>query len=140
MKPATKLKPVPTLESLTRDWLDAKERERQANAERLAIEVQIAEALPSANAEATCARDVGEYRVSVRYGVTRKVDSDALQRIWPSLPEEAQAAFRWSAAPALPKLRALQDLRPDVYAKLVPCIEVKPSKPSIAVEKIEEAA
>ena len=133
-RPALKI--APTLESLTHDWLATKARESEANAERLAIEQQIVTLVPSNGTEGAATREVGTLRVSVRYSNTRKVDSDALQRLWPALAPEAQAAFVWKATPTLPKLRALQELRPDVYAKLVPILDVKPAKPAVTVEPI----
>lgn len=137
---ATKLKPVPTLESMTLAWIMAKQHEDAARAERLAIEQQIVAALPGAHPEAIRLQVVGGYRVAVKYAVTRRVDSERLQAMWGELPPQAHGAFRWKAEVALPKLRALQELLPDVYAQLVPAIEAKPAKPSVTIELAKEAA
>ena len=134
MATVAKLKPAPTLEGLTLAWLKAKENEAAANAERLKIEAQIVALLPHDSAEGSESKAVGDYKVAVRYGVSRKVDSDALQRLWPSLSAKAQEVFRWKADVATPKLRALQEYVPAEFAKLAAIIETKPSKPSVSIE------
>ena len=137
MRPAVKLQAAPTLESLTLAWLMAKEREAAANAERLQVEQQLVALLPG-ESEGTTSQIVSDYRVSVRYGVTRKVDSDKLRELWADLPSKAQEAFKWSAAVALPKLRALQEYMPAEYARLAAVIETKPSKASVSVDLVEK--
>lgn len=132
------MKPV-TIESLTLAWLKAKENEAAANAERLQIEQQIVAMLPG-EIEGTASREVSDYRVSVRYGVTRKVDTTRLQAMWDTLPAKAQEAFRWKADLVLPKLRALQEYMPTEYARLAAAIETKPAKPSISIELVEREA
>lgn len=117
MKPS--LKSVPTIESVTLALVLAKDEEQQAHDRRVALEEQLAALMPCAVLEGTRQEIVGDYRVSIRYGVTRKVDSDKLQALWATLPEPAQGAFRWKADVALPKLRALQELQPQTYALLV---------------------
>lgn len=137
MRPATRLKTAPTLESLTLAWMKAKKHEAAANAEHLQIEQQLVAMLPG-ESEGTTSQVVSDYRVSMRYGVTRKVDSDKLRDMWSDLPAEAQDAFRWSAAVALPKLRALQELRADLYGRLAAVIETKPAKASVSIELVEK--
>lgn len=128
------------LEQLTHDWLQAKADENAANKRRVEIEVQIAASLPPAASEQTVAQVCGDYKIAVRYGVTRKVDTEALQTMWDKLPAKAQEAFKWTAAVTLPQLRALQEFMPADYAKLAGCIETKPSKPSISIEAVEKEA
>ena len=129
------------LATLTTQWLEAKAEETAANKRRIDIEAQIAASLPCTDgAEGTRSEQIGEYKVAVRYGVTRKVDSDRLQTMWGDLGVKAQECFKWSAAVALPKLRALQEYVPAEYARLAACIEVKPSKPSVSIEVVEKEA
>lgn len=129
-----------TLESLSAAWLDAKRQEQEANARRVDIEQQIAAKLPPAETEQSVAQLVGDYRVTVKYGVTRKVDTEALQELWQELTPQAQQCFKWKADVTLPKLRALKDMLPQVYAKLAPIIETKPSKPSVSIEPTKASA
>ena len=50
--------------------------------------------------------------LKVQFKLTRKVDSDALDKIWDELPDNIQAAFEWEAKPVLKELRKVEnDLR-----------------------------
>jgi hypothetical protein len=121
------------LRKLTKDWLKAKTDEKTANERRLLVEQQIAAVLPSQASEDTRHAEVDGHKVSVKYGVTRKVETEKLQANWDKLSPMAQAAFKWKADVTLPKLRALQDMLPDEYAGICAYIETKPSKPAVTV-------
>lgn len=127
------------LETLTAEWLAAKADENAANKRRGEIEAQITALLP-VSTEGTVNAQVGEYRIGVRYGVTRKVDTEKLQAMWGQLGAKAQDCFKWKADVALPKLRALQEYVPAEYTKLAAVIEAKPSKPSVSIEVHEREA
>jgi phage-related protein len=128
------------LERLTVQWIAAKDREAEANAERLQIEQQICAALPPVGAECVQRLDMGTHALKVTYKVTRTVDSDALQALWDTIDAKAQKAFSWKASVKVGELRKLQDFMPEQYAKLAACIETKPAKPSIEIAEIEKAA
>jgi hypothetical protein len=132
-------KPTEDLATLTASWLKLKQTEADAASARLAVEQRMCALLPGPTAECTAVGEVPGFRVSIRYGVSRKVDSDALQAIWDTLPPKAQEAFRWKADVALPKLRALKDYLPAEYTKLAAVVEVKPSKPSVSIDATEAA-
>lgn len=125
---------------LTAAWLTAKADENAANKRRLEIEAQIVAALPPTAPEASVSAKIGDYAISVRYGVTRKVDADKLGAMWDELPAKAREAFKWTAAPVLPKLRGLMEYAPAEYARVAACIEAKPSKPSVSVDVLEKEA
>jgi hypothetical protein len=126
-------KPAEDLASLTRSWLKLKQAEADAASARLAVEQRICALLPATTPESTTKSAVDGYAISVRYGITRKVDSEKLQAMWGQLPPKAQEAFRWKADVVLPKLRALMDFLPAEYSKLAECVEAKPSKPSVMI-------
>lgn len=128
------------LAALTAQWLEAKAAEAKANATRVAVEMMIAAELPAHGPEDTRKAELDGFRVAVRYGVTRKVDTEKLQAMWDELPAKAQEAFKWKADVSLPKLRMLQEFMPVDFAKLAAAIETKPAKPSISVEVVEKAA
>lgn len=132
-------KPV-TMEAFTLAWNMAKQEEADANTRRLAIEQQIVAMLPAAEVEDTQSTEVADYRVSVKYGVTRKVDTVKLQGLWESLPAAAQKAFRWKSEVDTKNLRALKEFAPADYARVVGVLETKPSKPSVTVTPIEREA
>lgn len=141
MNAIAKLKPASTLESLTLALVLAKDEERTLIERRRAIEDQIAEMLPTDALEGSISCVIGDYRIAVKRGLTRSVNSDKLRDLWDTLPTKAQEAFRWSAAVALPKLRALQEYMPAEHAKLAAAvIETKPARPAVTVDLIERAA
>lgn len=128
----------PNMAELVSAWQKAKAAESAANVERLEIERLMVAQIPAPeNNEGTVNMTVGDFKVGVRYGVTRSVDSEKLQATWDSLPAKAQEAFTWKASVSAPKLRALAEWAPADYQKLVACVEVRPSKPSVSVEQIE---
>lgn len=124
-----------TLDVLAAAWREAKAAEAAANACRLEIEAQIVAALPAIDTESTVTQEIPGGVVSVKYGVSRKVDSDALSASWANLTPAQRDAFRWTAAINLKQLRAVQKLLPQEYAQLAPFVEVKPSKPTVTVEE-----
>ena len=48
-------------------------------------------------------------RIKIQFKLTRKVDSDALDKIWDKLPDNIQAAFEWEAKPVLKELRKVDN-------------------------------
>lgn len=128
------------LQTLTAQWLRAKADEAEANQRRADIELQMVALLPSEAAEGTVSQAVGDYKVAVSYKVTRKVDSDKLQAIWGDLPEAAHKAFRWKAEIDTKNYKALREFAPADYARIVPLLETKPSKPSVSIVLAEKQA
>lgn len=131
----------PTMAELVMAWQKAKAAETAANVERLEIERLMVAQIPAPEGnEGSVSLVVDDFKLAVRYGVTRSVDTAKLQAAWDSLPAKAQEAFTWKASVSTPKLRALAEYMPAEYAKLATFVEVKPSKPSVSVEAIEREA
>lgn len=128
------------LATLTAEWIAAKADENAANKRRIEVETQIAALLPNDGHEGTVAQAVGEYRVAVRYANTVKVDTPKLQAMWDALPEAAHKAFRWKAEADVKNLRALREFAPGDYARVVACVETRPSKPSVSITVVEREA
>jgi hypothetical protein len=120
--------PNATLQQLKAAWLAAKQAERAAAEERLAIEQAIVALLPS-DSEGTVKDE--ESGVTVTYRYTRKVDTAAVQADWMRLPEKVQAAFRWSADV---DTRRLKDLDPESFAIAAKYITTTPAKPTISLK------
>lgn len=139
MKKATQLKTVVTLADLAQQWIDAKAAEKAANESRLMIEAEIL-ARTAAKPEGVVGTDAGGFHVSVDYKLTRSVDTEKLQEIWPSLVDKAQACFAWKASVKVGELRKVQEFLPEEYARLASVIEVKPAKATVRVEAIEVSA
>ena len=140
MNAIAKLKPAPTLESLTLALVLAKDEERTLIERRRAIEDQIAEMLPTDALEGSISCVIGDYRIAVKRGLTRKVDSNKLRKIWDDLTPDQQDCFNWSATIALPMMRGLQKFSATDYAALAAVIETKPARPAVTVDLIERAA
>lgn len=130
----------PNMAALVSAWQKAKAAEAAANLERLDIERQMVAQIPAPEGnEGSVSLVVDDFKLAVRYGVTRSVDTAKLQAAWDSLPAKAQEAFTWKASVSTPKLRALAEYMPAEYAKLASFVEAKPSKPTVSVEAIEKA-
>ena len=131
---------ISTISTLGTQWLAAKAAEDEARQNRLAIEVKLCESMPAVGDETTSKMDFGDMAIRVEYGVTRSVDSDALMKTWGNLDKHAQDAFKWKASIDTRKLRGIQELLPEVYAKLASIITVKPAKASVKVTLTEKEA
>jgi hypothetical protein len=120
-----------TLHELKAAWLAAKQQELQATEERRAIEDAMLVLLP-AKAEGTVTDK--EAGISVSFKVTRKVDTEALQRQWVNLTENAQAAFKWKAEVDTRQLKALHDFDEAAYAFITQFITTSPAKPAFSIK------
>ncbi len=113
----------------------AKAAEDRAVAERRRIDSDIAELLKDpAKTEGTVYQKPEGYKVSVEYGVTRKVDTAALQLAWTKLPKAVQDSIKWKAELSTTEFRKLA---PEDSLELSRFIESKASTPSVKVEKVE---
>lgn len=126
-----------TMPELVAAWRAAKAAEQAANAARLDVERQMLALIPPPEGnEGTVSMVVADCKVSVCYGVTRSVDTEALQAMWDTLPAKAQEAFAWKASVSTPKLRALQEYMPTEYSRLAAVVGTKPSKPAVSVDEL----
>ena len=125
---------LPPLPVLITSLRAAKQMEDSAAAQRLDIEKQIL--LHYADQEKTDGsitdKDNG---ITISYGVTRKVNTDALREAWATLSENMQKAFTWEAKVVTKTLKAIQDLDPRAYAQLSNFITTTPKKTSIQLKE-----
>jgi hypothetical protein len=119
--------PAPNLHELATAWRIAKDRETQANAERLDIEAAMLSLLPS-KLEGAVTVD----GVTASYKVNRKVDTEALKSAWTAIPEAVQSAFKWEAKV---DTRAFRFLDPDLMRQAQEYITSTPAKPTITVKE-----
>ena len=95
---------------LAAEWLVLKREEKSMQARRRAVEDELLAHIANPK-EGTVHVNQS---IKVQFKLTRKVDSDALDKIWDSLPDNIQAAFEWTAVPVLKELRKVQgDVRID---------------------------
>ena len=90
---------------LTAEWLNIKHAEKELQKRRRAIEDELLTHIAAVK-EGTVHVNQS---IKVQFKLTRKVDSDALDKIWDELPDNIQAAFEWNATPVLKELRKVQD-------------------------------
>lgn len=106
----------------------AKRDEDAAAAKRKKLDASIAALLKDANKpEGTITQKAGEWKVSVTYKVSRKVDTAKLQDDWAKLPINVQAAFNWSADVSVSELRKLEDKSALIASKYFDSKEASPS-------------
>ena len=90
---------------LTAEWLVLKREEKVMQARRREVEDELltyAKAVPEGTVHLND-------RIKIQFKLTRKVDSDALDKIWDKLPDNIQAAFEWEAKPVLKELRKVDN-------------------------------
>lgn len=124
MKPAT-------LAELKTAWLAAKAAEAAAQQERRAIEDAMLAMLPSKTEGTVTDKDSG---ITAAFKVTRKVDTQALQARWATLPGRAQEAFTWKAEASAKQLKALAEFDEASYQAASEFITTTPARPVISVK------
>lgn len=120
-----------TLAELKTAWIAAKAAETAAQQERRIIEEAILALLPSKTEGIVTDKDFG---ITATFKVTRKVDTEALQRQWGMLTEHAQKAFKWKAEVDTKQLKALIDFDEAAYRHITSFITTTPAKPAISIK------
>lgn len=134
---------VPTDEEigqLCREWLEAKGREQQANADRLAIEQRIDNLLASElGAEESTPLKRAGFKVSITHSLTRKLDVERAKAILATFPAEIGGnLIKVKHEGGSTGLKWLAAHRPDLYGQLAPALETKPAKSAIKVEEAKK--
>ena len=98
------------VELLTAEWLVLKREEKTMQARRREVEDELLTHIAAVK-EGTVHINQS---IKIQFKLTRKVDSDKLDEIWDTLPENVQDAFEWEAKPVLKNLRKVEgDVRLD---------------------------
>lgn len=126
---------TPTLDVLAKAWQAAKLAEKTANAQRVAIETQIAE-LVGVKEEGTTSAECDGFKIKTVGKLTRSLDSDGLQADWDSLPTEVQSCIKWKADLDTKTLKALESMRDDLIPVIARYMTTKPAKASVSVEEV----
>ena len=93
------------IDTLTAEWLVLKREEKLIQSRRREIEDELLAHVATVP-EGTVHINGS---LKVQFKLTRKVDSDSLDKIWDELPDNIQSAFEWEAKPILKQLRKVQD-------------------------------
>lgn len=121
-----------TLNELKTAWVQAKQREQEAQTERRAIEDAMLALMDHKDEGTVTDKDTG---ISATFKLTRTVDTPALQAAWVHLPEHAQQAFKWKADIDTKAYRGLSDFDQDSFKAISKFITTKPAKPTITVKE-----
>jgi hypothetical protein len=122
------------LSALARDWLEAKQREVQAQSDRIKIEAQLSSAL-EAKQEGSITHRIDEYKVTLTQPVTRKVDPD----VWASVENKCPVALRpikTKIEPDASGIKWLMENEPSIWVKIAPAFESKKGKIGVRVEQV----
>ncbi len=115
--------------------------EHEANLARLAAENEVLALVGDLPAEGTTHHDAAGWRATVTTSIRRVVDADKLTEIAAQIPDAiGKRLLRWKPELVTRELRFVQNNEPEIYSILAQAIEAKPAKPSVKVERVEEAA
>ncbi len=123
--------PILPLAILVANLRQAKAKESEAVEYRRGIEAQIVSRFKAPDGGEGTVKD-DEF--SIKYAVTRKVDTEALQAAWAALSPNTQKAFKWSADVDLKHYRALIDLDPDNAYQAQGFVTTKAAKPAVLLK------
>ena len=122
------------LETLCAGWLEAKRAEQKANAERIAIEAQIAQAL-DVPTEGSKTHKLDAFKVTLTQPVNRKLDVEAWGKVRDICPPDMQPIKVKLEADAA-GCKYLANNEPALWAKISPAFETKPGKTGVTVEAV----
>ena len=125
------------LVKLVTNFMDAKEDEKHARDNRIAIEEKIAALVPTPE-KGQKTITVGNVKLTVKRDLSYKADLDGIRRIWANseLPVTGILAPIKSQCTCMLNVESYEWYReyyPDVFKKLAKYVEVKPKKVAISV-------
>lgn len=122
------------VEALCRDWIEAKREENAANAKRLKIEEQLAQAVDVPD-EGSKTHKLDGFKVTVTQPITRKLDADVWAKVEQHCPEEMRPVKVKIEADAT-GCKWLANNEPQIWKKVAKAFETKPGKIGFKVEEI----
>jgi hypothetical protein len=121
------------VQALARDWLEAKRAENAANATRIKIETQLAQALDVPD-EGSKTHKIDGFKVTLTQPVTRKLDAAAWEKVKHHIAANlAPIKVKLEADAAGCKWLAVNDQ--GTWRKIAPAFETKPGKIGVKVEE-----
>ena len=122
------------IDGLCRDWLDARKAENEANARRIKIEAQLAEALEVPE-EGSKTHKTEAHKITVGQPIYRKVDETAWAKVKDKIPENLRPVKVKIEADAT-GCKYLAKSEPALWKKIASAFTATPGKVSIKVEII----
>ena len=122
------------VQALARDWLDAKRAENAANAARIKIEEELAQALDVPD-EGSKTHKIDGFKVTLTQPVTRKLDAAVWEKVKQHIsPEMAPVKVKLEADATGCKWLAANDAK--TWRKIASAFETKPGKVGVKVEEV----
>ena len=122
------------VQALARDWLDAKRAENAANAARIRIEEELAQALDVPD-EGSKTHKIEGFKVTLTQPVTRKLDAAVWEKVKQHIsPEMAPVKVKLEADATGCKWLAANDAK--TWRKIASAFETKPGKVGVKVEEV----
>jgi hypothetical protein len=122
------------VQALARDWLDAKRAENAANAARIKIEEELAQALDVPD-EGSKTHKIDGFKVTLTQPVTRKLDAVVWEKVKQHIsPEMAPVKVKLEADATGCKWLATNDAK--TWRKIASAFETKPGKVGVKVEEV----
>jgi hypothetical protein len=121
-------------EALCRDWLEAKRAEAAANARRIEIEEQLAQALEVPE-EGSKTHKLDGYKVTVSQPVSRKLDEAEWQKVSGKCPPDMRPVKIKIEADAT-GCKWLAKNEPAIWKRIASAFETKPGKIGFKVEVV----
>lgn len=122
------------VQALARDWLDAKRAENAANAARIKIEEELAQALDVPD-EGSKTHKIDGFKVTLTQPVTRKLDAAVWEKVKQHIsPEMAPVKVKLEADATGCKWLATNDAK--TWRKIASAFETKPGKVGVKVEEV----
>lgn len=119
----------------------AKIIEANATLARLAAENRVIDMIGQLPAEGTTHHEAGPWKATVTTSIRRSVDTDKLTEIAAQIPDAiGKRLIKWKPELVARELRFVQNNEPELYSVIAQAIEAKPAKPSVRVERVEDAA
>ena len=127
---------VSEIDQLAFDLEAAKTHELHAKEARLAIEEKLV-ALVEKKEEGTISKKGDYYKLSVTFGIDRKVDPEIARSLADEMDrEQYNRVFKWKPEISITELKHLRDNKPEVFRQVSRALTAKPKKPSLKVEEI----
>jgi len=122
------------VQALARDWLEAKRAENAANAARIKIEDQLAQAL-DVPGEGSKTHKIEGFKITLTQPVARKLDAVAWEKVKQHVsPDLAPIKTKIEADATGCKWLAANDAK--TWRKIASAFETKPGKVGVKVEEV----
>jgi hypothetical protein len=122
------------VQALARDWLEAKRAENAANAARIKIEEQLAEALDVPD-EGSKTHKIEGFKITLNQPVARKLDAVIWEKVKQHIsPEMAPVKVKLEPDATGCKWLAANDAK--TWRKIASAFETKPGKVGVKVEEV----